>query len=140
MLQGLKGPPSLGYFSFSMLICGEREAIEMAPPPMSDSAVSSCFCVCLPFLHKHFPLCSAPSCPLRLSSGNQQQTSPWDCSSASLQLPTPVLSRGLASLSGVDMAVARIVCVIFIPFRLSQTSCFTLQQPQMLHLCPKQLP
>ena len=36
------------------------------------------------------------------------------------------------------MAVAKIKCVI--PFRLSQISCFTLQQPQMLHLYPKQMP
>jgi len=46
------------------------------------------------------------------------------------QLQTTTLSRGLVSLSWVCMAVARIVCVILILFRLSPISCFTLQQPQ----------
>ena len=65
---------------------------------------------------------------------------PWYCSPIPmLQLPAAALSRGLASLSGVCMAVARIVCVILTPFRLSWICCFTLQQPQILPLCPKQL-
>ena len=51
----------------------------------------------------------------------------WDCTPVPmLQLPAVVLSRGLASLSGVRMTAERIVCVIFIPFRLSRISCFTL--------------
>ena len=51
----------------------------------------------------------------------------WDCPPVPmLQLPAVVLSRGLESLSGVRMAAERIVCVIFIPFRLSRISCFTL--------------
>ena len=53
--------------------------------------------------------------------------------------PTAVLSKGLASLSEVNMAATRMVCVILIPFRLSQISCFTLQQPQVFLLLPKQL-
>ena len=56
------------------------------------------------------------------------------------QLQPEALSRGLASLSGVDTAVARIVCVILIPFRLSPVSCFTLQQSQcftsVANICP----
>jgi len=51
-----------------------------------------------------------------------------------------MLSRGLASLPRVRIAAPRIGYMILIPFRLSQISCFTLQQPQMLHFCPKQLP
>ena len=37
-----------------------------------------------------------------------------------------VPSRGPVFLYGIWMAAAKIVCVIFIPFRLSQISCFTL--------------
>ena len=55
-----------------------------------------------------------------------------------LQLPATEFSRGVVSLSRVCMAAAKIECVI--PFRLSQISCLTLQQPQMLHLYPKQMP
>ena len=62
-----------------------------------------------------------------------------DCSLISmLQLPATEVSRGVVSLPGVCMAAARIEGVI--PFRLSQISCFTLQQPQMLHLYPKHMP
>ena len=58
---------------------------------------------------------------------SQQQTSPWDCSTIPmLQLPATVPSRGSVSLSRVHMAPVRIICVIFIPFRLSHISCFTL--------------
>ena len=53
-----------------------------------------------------------------------------------LQFPFIEVSRVPVSLSGVCMAVARIVCIIFIPFRLSEISHFILQQPQMLHLFP----
>ena len=51
-----------------------------------------------------------------------------------------MLSRGLASLSGVCMAMTRTLCVILIPFRLPQMSCYSQSQPQMLSLCPGQLP
>ena len=91
--------------------------------------------------HKHFPLWSPPSGPLRPSPHSQEQTLPWDYFSIfMLQRPAAALSKWLGSLSGVCMATASIVCMIIIPFRLSQISCFTFQQPQMLHLCHKQLP
>ena len=41
-LQVLNGPPSLCCFSCLVLICAEREAIEMTPSSVSDSAVSRC--------------------------------------------------------------------------------------------------
>ena len=41
-LQVLKGPPSLCCFSCLVLVCAEREAIEMAAPSVCDSAVSPC--------------------------------------------------------------------------------------------------
>ena len=43
-----------------------------------------------------------------------------------LQLPATVPSKGPVFLYGIWMAAAKIVCLIFIPFRLSQISCFTL--------------
>ena len=63
-----------------MLVCGDREAMVMAPSLMHDSAVSPCFHGCLAFLHRHFPPQSLPSQPLNLSLCIQQQPSPWDCS------------------------------------------------------------
>ena len=125
----------------------EDRGYREAPPTAYDSAVSSC-------LHSAWlSFASMSHCDLLLQvpSGrrSEEPTSPWDCSPISmLQLPAAMLSRGLASLPGVCMGIFptqgsnsnRIVCVIVIPFRRSQISCFTLQQPQMLHLCPKQLP
>ena len=74
---------------------GEREAIAMAPPPMHDSAVSSCFHGCPAFLHRHFPPQSPPPHPLNLSLCSQQQPSPWDCSRIpKFQLPAAVPSQG----------------------------------------------
>ena len=40
--QVLRGPPSLCCFSCLVLICAEREAIEMTPSSVCDSAVSPC--------------------------------------------------------------------------------------------------
>ena len=96
------------------------------PPPTYDSVVSPCFHGCLAFLHRHFPQQSPASYPFGPSPSSQQQLLPWNCSKIPmLQLPASVPSRGPTSLSGVCMAAARIVCVIFIPFRLSQISCLT---------------
>ena len=84
----LKGHPELGptlYLSVSglcwaslsivqllMLVCGEREAMVMAPPATHDSAVSPCFRGCLAFLHQHFPPESPPSHPLNPSHHSKQ--------------------------------------------------------------------
>ena len=70
-----------------MLVCGEREAMVMAPP--------------------------------------------WDCSTIpKLQLPATAPSRGPGSLSGVCLGYVCLGysknCLILIPFRLPQISCFTL--------------
>ena len=56
-------------------------------------------------------------------------TSPWTTLCAMipiLQLLGVVLFRGPASLSGLGMTAARIVCVILTPVRLPQVICFTL--------------
>ena len=107
-----------------MLVCGERQAIVMAPTPMRDSALSPCFRGCPAFLHRHFPPQSPPSHPLYPSLHGQQQPLPWDCSIIpKFQLLAAAPSRGPASLSRVCMAAPRIL----IPFRLPQISCFTLR-------------
>ena len=90
----------------------------MGPPPMQDSAVSPCFHGCPAFLHRHFPPQWPPSQPLNPLC-SQQQLSPRDCSTLpKLQLPA-------TASSGVCMAVASTDCLILIPFRLPQISCFT---------------
>jgi len=93
-----------------MLACGEREAMVMAPPPVSDSAVLPYFHGYLTFLHRHFPPQSPPSHPLNLSFHSQQQPSPWDCSTIpKLQLLAAASSRGSVFLFWVCMAAARAV-------------------------------
>ena len=123
--QTLKGAPWLGSYTvvqcvryltgqsiiqLLMLVCGEREAVVMAPSSTRDSAVSPCFHGCLAFPHSHFPPQSPPSPPLTPCLRSQQQPSPWDCSTIpKLQLPAAAPSKGPASLSGVCMAVARTI-------------------------------
>ena len=109
-----------------MLACGEREATVMAPPPTCDSAVLPCFQGCLAFLHRHFPPQSPPSHPLGPSLRSQQQPLPWDCSTIpKLQLPAAASVRGTCvPLWGVYGCGKH--CLILIPFRLPQITCFTL--------------
>ena len=95
----------------------------MTPPPAHDSVVWLCLRGCLIFLHRHFPPQPPPSHPLVPSPGSQKQTLPWNCSSIpTLQVPGTALFRGLASLSRVCRAVARIVCVIRIPFNCHRSA------------------
>ena len=61
-------------------VCGEQEAMVMAPSPMHDSAVSLCFHGCPAFLHSHFPPQPPPSHPLNPALHSQQRLLPWDCS------------------------------------------------------------
>ena len=97
-----------------MLVCGEKEIMVMAPPPMHDSAVSPCFHGCPAFLHRHFPPQSNPSHPLDPSLSIQQQPSPWDCSTIpKLQLPASAPSRESMSLSRVCTAAERTVWFSF---------------------------
>ena len=92
--------------------------------PTHDSAVSPCFHGCLAFLHRHFPPQSPPSPPLDLSLHSQQQPSPWDCSTIpKLQLPAAALLGNLPPCWGVYGYSKD--CLILIPFRLPQISCFT---------------
>ena len=105
-----------------MLACGERQAILMAPLPTCDSAVSPCSHGCLAFLHRLFPPQSSPSHPLDQSLSSQEQPSPWRFSTIpTLQLPASVPSK--RPVQGMYGCVKD--CLILIPFRLSQISCFT---------------
>ena len=106
-----------------MLAGEEREAMVMEPPPTHDSAVSPCFHGCLAFLHRHFPPQSPPSHPLDWSLHNQQQSLLWDCPTIpKLQLPPAVgTCVPVWGMYGCSQD-----CLILIPFRLPQISCFTL--------------
>ena len=116
---------SLSIVQLPMLVCGEREVMAMAPPLTHDSAVSPFFHGCLVFLHRHFPPQSPPSPPLHLRFCRKQQPSPWDCftipisSSQPLHLPGDLCPCPRYVWLGKD-------CLILIPFRLPQISCFTL--------------
>ena len=72
-----------------------------------------------------FPTRSPPSHPISPSLCSQQQPLPWGCSTIpKLQLPTALPSRGPVSLSVVCDCGKD--CLILIPFRPPQISCFTL--------------
>ena len=106
--QAFDGPDSI--VQLPMLACGVSEAMVMAPPPTCDSAVSLCFHGCLAFLHRHLPPQSPPSHVLYPSLHSQQQPSPWDWSTVPKFQPLAAAPcRGPVSLSGMYMAVARIV-------------------------------
>ena len=79
------------------------------------TAVLPCFHGCTAFLHRHFPPQSPCSHPLDLSLHSQQQPLPCDCSTIP-RLHVPI--RCMYDC-GKD-------CLILIPFRLPQVSCFTL--------------
>ena len=99
----------------------------MAPPLTRDSAILPCFHGCLAFLHSHFPPQFPPSHSIDPSVCSQQHLSPWDCSTRpKLQIPAAAPSRRPASLSGVCLYGRGKDCLILIPFRLPQISCFTL--------------
>ena len=106
--QVLKGPPKLCCFSSLLLICAEREAAEMVPSSVCDSAVSPCLQVSrLSFISiSHCTLlCQVPS--HHLPSVNCRPC-PRTAFQSLFQLQAAALSRGLASLSGMCVAVARI--------------------------------
>ena len=112
------------------IIYGERKATVIAPPPAHDSTVAPCLHGCLPFPQRHSPPQAPFSHPLGPSPCNQQESLPWDCSLIPmLQLPAAIHSHGLESFSG-----AWIVHIVLTPFRLSQISRFTLQQPPLSQL------
>ena len=118
-------------FFYWSLVCGEREVTVMAPPLAMTQHPAS---IAAQHSSKGTPHHGLPhSHPLWSSSHSQQLSLPWDCSPIPmLLLSATVHFSGLASLFRVRRTTAWIVSVILNPFRLSQISCFTLWQPQML--------
>ena len=111
----------------------------MAPSPTCDSAVSPCFHGCLAFLHRHLSPQSLPSCLLSPFLHSQQAAlalgflhnpcapAPGCCSFQDTCVPI----QGMYGC-GKD-------CLILIPFRLPQISCFTLSRKCFSsepHNCP----
>ena len=96
----------------------------MAPPTMRDSAALPCFHGCPAFLHRHFPPQSPPSSrsvslqsTAALTLGllhNPQTPGPRHCTFQGTHVPV----QGMHGC-GKD-------CLILIPFRLPQSSCFSL--------------
>ena len=116
----------MGCFSIvqlQMLVCGEREVMVMAPPPMHDSAVSPCF-------HGLPPL----AFPTKISSHTSPQSislhSPAALTLGLLHIPlTPAPSHcpfQKTSVPAWGMYGCGKDCLILIPFRLPHISCFTL--------------
>ena len=99
----------------------------MAPLPTHDSAVSPCFHGCQAFLHRHSPPQSTP-CLASSQSVSPQSTAALTL--GSLHNPqTPGLSH--YAFQGTHIPVQGVYgcskdCLILIPFRLPQISCFTL--------------
>ena len=98
----------------------------MTSPLTCDSAVSPCFRGCLAFLHRHFPSQSPPSPPLQ--SISLQSTATLTLRSLHTpETPAPkccTFQGTLAPVQGVYGCGKD--CLILIPFRLPQSSCFTL--------------
>ena len=98
----------------------------MAPPPARDSAVSPCFHGCLASLHRHFPRQSPPSHPLNPSLHSQTPA----LALGLLHNPqTPVPSRCTFQETHIPVRGTYGCgkeCLILLPFRLPQLSCFTL--------------
>ena len=90
----------------------ERADMVMAPPPMCDSAVLPCFHGCLAFLHRHFP----PQSPQSISPQSTASLNS-SCSRCPFQ-ETRVPAQHMYGCSKD--------CLILVPFRLPQISCFTL--------------
>ena len=102
-----------------------RAATVMPPPPTQDSQcrlASTAASFSSTGLSPHDLLSHVPQAVSPQSSADLA----WVCSTtAALQLPAAGPSRGPLALSGVCMAVERIVCVILIQFRPSWIICFT---------------
>lgn len=112
----------------------------MAPAPAYDSAVLPCLQDYLVFHQMHFPPGSPSSRPL-WPSPPQSTADPalGLLSIPNLQLPAVMHSGDLHPCLGYVGLLQGFVSLIHIPFSPSQINCCTLQQSQMLLLCPNQL-
>ena len=137
--------PCWGLFplvSMPVLACRGRVTIVMAALPACGWAVVPCLHGCPAFLQRHSPWQSPPSHPLRPETISPESTAVFALgllSNAPFQLLATIHSGELASLSRVCKAATWKSVWVLTPFRLSWICCFTLQQPQILPLCPKQL-
>ena len=93
----------------------------MAPPSMHDSAVSPCFLGFLAFLLRHFPPQSPPLCFSTVNSSPHPVIAPQSLHSNSQSLPLLGDLHPCLGYYGCGND-----CLILIPFRLPQISCFTL--------------
>ena len=104
-----------------MLACGEREGIMMALRPTHDSAVLPWFCGCLAFFYHPFF-----TSPQSISPQSTGVLALGFCSIVpKLQLPKLQLVQG-TSIPVLGMYGCGRGCLILIPFRPPQNSCFTL--------------
>ena len=93
------------------------------------------------FLPRYYPPQTSSICPIRPFPESQKQSSSWDCSPTHIA-PTPShpghqwTCHPVQGTSGCGM----LVCVVLTPFRLSQISFFSLQQPQMPPSVPTDCP
>ena len=103
----------------------EREAMVMAPPPTCDSAVSPCFHGCQAFLHRHFPPRSPPSPLLNLSLHSTVPLALGLLHNLETPAPSHCAFQGTC-IPVQDMYGCGKDYLIVLPFRLPQSSCFTL--------------
>ena len=121
--QAFYGPDSI--VQLQKLACGGREAMMMTPSPTCDSAVLPCFCGCLAFLHIHFPPQYPPSCPFSLSLRSTAALALGFLHNPQTPAPSCCAFQGTCVLVW-GMYGSSKDCLILIPFRLSQISCYTL--------------
>ena len=131
--QALKGAPWVGSYTgsthqvsdgpvFALFSCQcwcgeERQAMVMAPPPVHNSAVSPCFHDCLAFLLPLLPSVSLSSANSSPRPGIAPQSLHFS--------PQPLCLPGdlHPCLGTYDCGKD---CLLLIPFRLPQSSCFIL--------------
>ena len=94
----------------------------MTPLPTSDSAVSPCFHGGLAFLHRHFPPQSPPSITLSVVNSSPR---PWIAPQSLNSSSQPSTFQGTCVPVQGTYGCSK-DCLILIPFKLPQISCFTL--------------
>lgn len=124
--QALKWPSSLGPFSVLSCRCreipGERKAAVMAS------------------LTQHYRLASTAAGLLPTVISPRVSPGHLPCSQGAGSSQPPCAPGDLRPCPGYEGLRQGLSMWFSTPFRQSQISCGTLQQPQMLALCPKQLP
>lgn len=131
--------PSLGSLYWSAASAGEERKATVMPPPLRMTPAVSPHPMAAWLSSKHSPMIfflTPPAGHLPAVSSRPPLgllSHPYGSSSQLLHI------QGTCVPVRVHRAAARIVRVVLAPFRLSQISCCTRQQSQVLLLCPKQL-